>query len=189
MALERMVREGDGPTLVLLHGLGADEVDLFDLGELAPPNWRIVSLRAPVPYGPGYSWFDIDWDESGLRIDVRGAEAAAQVVAQEIAVYDRPVLAGFSQGAMLTWLVLVGGAPLRGAAMIAGAPLAEGPAPEGVPALVIHGSNDPVVPVAAGRGLASLQGPRGRYLETDDPHGIGLEAQAALREWLAGLDR
>ncbi|RYG33484.1 hypothetical protein EON81_18055 [bacterium] len=187
VALERIEHPGEGRTLVFLHGLGADETDLFDLGELAPKGWRIVSLRAPFSYGEGFSWFDIRWNESGLDIDVEGAKRAAKMVIEELAAIEAPVVMGFSQGAMLLWLALLEDAPFLGAAMFSGAPLQEGEASPSVSTLVVHGRNDPVVPVEFGRALGRLQGPMGGYLETDDAHGIGLQAQSAFREWLAKI--
>lgn len=184
MPLERLVSEGSGPTLVLLHGLGANEEDLFGLGELAPEDWQIVSLRAPTQYGSGFAWFGIDWTERGLNIDLPGAKGAAELVIRETSAYDSPIVMGFSQGAMLTWLALTMGAPWRAGAMFSGAPLVDGPAPDAVSTLVVHGRNDAVVPVEYGRRLAEVQGSMSGYLETDDAHGIGLQAQERFREWL-----
>ncbi|CAN5685074.1 phospholipase [soil metagenome] len=187
MNLHRLVREGTGPTLILLHGLGANEEDLFDLGHLAPEDWRIVSLRGPTRYGSGFAWFGIEWTETGLNIDLEGAKRAAELVIQEAAAYDFPIVMGFSQGAMLVWLALTMDAPWRAGAMFSGASLVDGPAPEAVYTLVVHGRNDPVIPIEFGRELSRLQGHMSDYLETDDAHGIGLQAQKYFQKWLQGV--
>ena len=52
-----------GPLLVLLHGYGADERDLFGLAPYLPPEYVVASVRAPLtpPFpAPGYSWYPIE---------------------------------------------------------------------------------------------------------------------------------
>ncbi|MDP5228277.1 MULTISPECIES: phospholipase [Arthrobacter] len=54
--------EGDWegrPLLVLLHGYGANEADLFGLADQLPEDFVVASLRAPIPMGPGYTWFPL----------------------------------------------------------------------------------------------------------------------------------
>ena len=55
--------EGEAPgLLLLLHGSGDSEQGLLPLGAaLAPPTYRVASLRAPLQsgWGPGaYQWFE-----------------------------------------------------------------------------------------------------------------------------------
>ena len=46
------------PILILLHGLGADEHDLMGLASELDGRLLVVTLRAPLEYGPtGYAWF------------------------------------------------------------------------------------------------------------------------------------
>ena len=59
------------PLLVLLHGYGADERDLFGLVPYLPPDFAVAALRAPLapPFpAPGYSWYPIEGLESRLRV-------------------------------------------------------------------------------------------------------------------------
>ena len=48
--------------LVVLHGLGASEVDLLDEGQRLVPSAVVVGLRAPVSHGyrGGFSWWETD---------------------------------------------------------------------------------------------------------------------------------
>ena len=48
------------PLLILLHGIGADENDLFGLVPYLDKSFFIASVRAPytLPYG-GYAWFEL----------------------------------------------------------------------------------------------------------------------------------
>lgn len=90
------------PLLVLLHGYGADEADLFALAEHLPAEFVVAAVRAPLtpPFpAPGFSWYPIE----GLD----GRDPAAVTVAAESliewvdATSDAPLvgLLGFSQGA------------------------------------------------------------------------------------------
>ncbi|MGP3535919.1 alpha/beta hydrolase [Microbacterium sp. RD1] len=90
------------PLLVLLHGYGADERDLFGLAPRLPEAFAVAAVRAPLtpPWpAPGYSWYAID----GLN----GRDSAAVTAAAEglLAWLDAAPpaphvgLLGFSQGA------------------------------------------------------------------------------------------
>lgn len=86
------------PLVVALHGLGSNE---FDLAELAQfwPEYDQVSLRAPLPYGPGFSWYPLALPANPEPAEVR---AAGQLVVDWLAQHIEPsrplVLLGFSQG-------------------------------------------------------------------------------------------
>ena len=93
--------------LVVMHGIGSHEGDLFGLAPHLPAELDIASLRGPIPYGGGFAWFEfspVDSDDHAL-ID----EAAAAVLAWLDGLerqYDRVHLLGFSQGgAMAVQLV------------------------------------------------------------------------------------
>lgn len=69
--------ERDGkPLLVMMHGLGSHEGDLFGLNRFLPPRMVVASLRAPLDYGGGFAWFDANvrsgTDTSLLDASVRG---------------------------------------------------------------------------------------------------------------------
>ncbi len=50
-------QRADRPLLLLLHGKGSHEGDLAGLIPRLPDGFAIASLRAPIPDGPGFSWF------------------------------------------------------------------------------------------------------------------------------------
>jgi len=91
------------PLLVLMHGRGSHEHDLFALAAMLPPQFVIAALRAPLELGPGsYSWFPVG--EPG-----RPSSVAADVAVQ--ALFDwldsmpsaaSVSLLGFSQGGAMT---------------------------------------------------------------------------------------
>jgi len=92
---------GDRPLLVLLHGYGSDEHDLFGLVPFLPDAFVVASLRAPLapPWPtPGASWYPIEGlDGRDPAAVTRAAEAVLAWV--RASVGDAPVgLLGFSQG-------------------------------------------------------------------------------------------
>ncbi|KQQ05266.1 MULTISPECIES: alpha/beta hydrolase [unclassified Rathayibacter] len=95
------------PLLVLLHGYGSHEGDLFSLGAYLPLEPVLASLRAPLPLGGGANaWWP-------LRVPLVAGEPRADPAAVESATrgvlewldsvgHSGPVgLLGFSQGAAL----------------------------------------------------------------------------------------
>lgn len=92
----------DRPLLVLLHGYGADEADLFGLVPFLPGDFVFAAPRAPLlpPWpAPGYSWYPIEGLDG--RDPTRVTVAARALVAwlDDIAPGARTGLLGFSQGA------------------------------------------------------------------------------------------
>lgn len=91
------------PLLVLLHGYGADERDLFGLAPYLPDAFAVAAVRAPLtlPWpSPGYSWYPIEGLES--RDAVKTTDAASRLLHWLDAVAPAPSvvgLLGFSQGA------------------------------------------------------------------------------------------
>lgn len=92
------------PVLVLLHGYGSDERDLFALVPFLPEAFVVAAVRAPLspPFPtPGWSWYPIE------GLDAPGADAVTTAARSLIAWIDAAVapadttigLIGFSQGA------------------------------------------------------------------------------------------
>lgn len=117
MELQYLVREPETITpsttlLVLLHGYGSNEEDLFSFAPTLPEDWLIVSFRAPhnAHYG-GYSWYDIDLMNVENRVDVPQARQSLEnVLANIMSVSNRygltdnqTHLIGFSQGGIISY--------------------------------------------------------------------------------------
>ncbi len=93
------------PLIVLLHGYGSHEGDLFGLSPALPLGPVIASLRAPIPTGPGFAW----WEITGMGTpDPVAVDAAAnQVLAWLDSIsYTSVSLLGFSQGGALALQLL-----------------------------------------------------------------------------------
>lgn len=103
------------PALILLHGFGSNEEDLFSFAGELPKNYYIISVRAPKSLAPyGYAWFDIQFDAYGNKItNDEEAWQAKNIVIDFIneVVNKYPIdkknvnLIGFSQGAILSYAV------------------------------------------------------------------------------------
>lgn len=153
------------PLLMLLHGKGANEDDLFALASHFDPRFMVLSLRAPHEMAPGYyRWYERSEDAEGNSLyDADEVEASRRFLLQSIndahmALGTDPrqtYLFGFSQGAAMA-LAHAFSAPhhLRAAVAIAGRllpsllPLAATPeAMRNLSLLIQHGSDDDVVPL------------------------------------------
>ena len=117
MDLQYVVREPQNinsktPLLVLLHGYGSNEEDLFSFAPTLPEDWLIVSFRAPMNSAyEGYSWYEIDLMNQENRIDVSQAKRSLELILENILkitnqyglTENETHLAGFSQGGILTY--------------------------------------------------------------------------------------
>lgn len=107
--------ERDGkPLLVMMHGLGSHEGDLFGLNRFLPSDLVVASLRAPLAYGGGFAWFQAGAQSSNG--DTSLLDASVQGVLSWLDGLDvKPTtvsLMGFSQGGCMA-LQLIRHAPER----------------------------------------------------------------------------
>lgn len=193
------------PLLLLLHGYGSNENDLFAFADYLHPSLLVVSLRAPhaLPM-MGYAWYSIHFDaEQGKWSDDEEAIGSRKRVLQfmdqlmEIHPYDSSQvhLLGFSQGAILSYALGLT-YPKRFASVIAlsgylNENITELPQPEDAPALYAsHGSLDEVVPFDWGQGSANLLQQKGFSIQFDSfpvGHTIGQDGFYKLLEWQNSL--
>ncbi|MFV0319644.1 MAG: alpha/beta hydrolase [Microbacterium sp.] len=92
------------PLLVLLHGYGADERDLFGLTPYLPSAFVFAAPRAPLspPWpAPGFSWYPIEGLERRDPTHVTAAAAAFIDWVHAQPGHDTIGLLGFSQGAAI----------------------------------------------------------------------------------------
>lgn len=96
------LERGGRPLLVLLHGYGADERDLFGLASYLPDELVCAAPRAPLPPpwpAPGYSWYPIEGLESRDPTHVTRSAAAVIAWLDDVEPDAAVGLLGFSQGA------------------------------------------------------------------------------------------
>lgn len=120
MSLHYLVREPlqnteNPPLLILLHGYGSNEKDLFSFAEELPSDLLIISAQAPYPmdFG-GHAWYAINFDDkNGKFSDLKQARESVHKIANfidEIKIKyntdpNKTFLLGFSQGAILSYSV------------------------------------------------------------------------------------
>ena len=199
-------------SIIVLHGLGADGNDFvpvaqeLDLRSAGPVRFVFPHAPSiPVSINGGYrmpAWYDILSGDIRQRQDEKGLRASLVLVEEIIArekargiPANRIVLAGFSQGCAMALLT-----GLRHAERLAGIigmsgylPLAEttdrerSDANRLTPVFLAHGSQDPVVPLAAGtasRDALKALGYDVEFHEYRMPHSVCPQEIRDMNRWL-----
>ena len=168
-----IIEAGTPPLLLLLHGVGSNEHDLFELAPFLDKRFLIISVRAPNTLGPGsYAWFEVNFTPQGPAINPEQAEASRETlitfIKEAITTYGanpkQVYLMGFSQGAIMSASVALTRPELvAGAALMSGRILPEiqpliasHEELSGFPFLVVHGTADMVLPISYGRASRTL---------------------------------
>ena len=202
MTLQVRVRAPAGDperALVLFHGRGADENDLYPLLDYLDPERRMLGLtpRGPLSLPPGGAhWYvvrEIGYPDSQTFLD--SYTQASELLDSLEVPPDRTVIGGFSQGAVMTYALGLGAGRPRPAAMIALSgfvPTVDGfeldlsrPLP---PIAIGHGTLDPVISVEWSRRARTLLEEAGAdvlYRESPLPHTIDPRFLRELVDWLA----
>ena len=196
--LERPAEGEPAGLLVLFHGRGVDERDLFPLLDELDPQRRLLGVtpRGPLALPPGGNhWYA--FQEVGYPDPVTFLETYA-AVSEWLDGFDfeHVVLGGFSQGAVMTYALGLGEGRPRPAALVAlsgfmptvpGFELnLEPPLP---PAAIGHGTHDPVISVEfsrQARQLLEAAGGEVLYREYPLPHAVDPGFLVELAPWLAG---
>ena len=101
------------PLLILLHGYGSNEEDLFSFASELPNDSYVISVRAPYDLQPyGHAWYAIhfDADENKFSDNVQAKQSVEliasfidEIVKQYPIDTENVTLIGFSQGAILSY--------------------------------------------------------------------------------------
>ena len=101
------------PLLILLHGYGSNEEDLFSFAPELPDDSYVISVRAPYDLQPyGHAWYAIhfDADENKFSDNVQAKQSVEiissfidEIVKQYPIDTENVTLIGFSQGAILSY--------------------------------------------------------------------------------------
>ena len=158
------------PLLLMLHGVGSNEQDLFGMAEYLDPRFFVVSVRSPLAMGPSaFGWYPVIFTAEGAVGDTKKAQEALKTLIQFIemipSVYDidpeRIYLMGFSQGAIMSvFTALTHPDLIAGAVIMSGRLLPEAwnarasdDALRPLHLFAVHGLNDRVLTIADGRNL------------------------------------
>ena len=117
MSLHHLVRAPKvilekNPVIILLHGYGSNEEDLFSFATEIPEEYYVISARAPydMMYG-SYAWYAINFDADENKFsDLDQARSSRDLIVEFIdeCIYkyaidsENVTLLGFSQGAILS---------------------------------------------------------------------------------------
>jgi phospholipase/carboxylesterase len=199
--LRHLVRPPAGEpegALVLFHGRGADEYDLFPLLDALDPERRLLGLtpRGPLSLPPGGAhWYELgQLGAPPVDTFLPTFELASDWLDGIGVPTSRTVIGGFSQGAMMAYALGLGRGRPRPAGIIAMSgffPEVDGfeydltpPLP---PIAIAHGTLDPIIGPEWGRAAkAELEsaGAEILYREYPIPHTIDPSFLMELRPWL-----
>ena len=163
--------------LVLHHGRGVDEHDLFPLGDALDPTHRlhVVAARAPLrlPGSPGNHWYLVPRvghpdPESFHAACLKLVELHDELWERTGIAPEKTVLAGFSMGAVMSYALGLGsGRPVPGGILAFSGflPTVEGwqldlASRQGLRVLIAHGRRDPIIAVDLARQAKSRAGDR-----------------------------
>lgn len=101
------------PLLILVHGYGSNEMDLFSFADELPDSLHIVSIRAPHELGHNsFAWYSINFDADQNKFsDLDEARVSLDKISSFIDDFtennnidtNNIFLVGFSQGAILSY--------------------------------------------------------------------------------------
>ncbi len=209
-SLKHIVREPkvktENPSLLLmLHGYGSNEQDLFSFAHELPDNLLIVSARAPrsIMFG-GYAWYDIHFESDDDKFsDIPQALEARDLIVhfidelQETYQFnpDKSFLMGFSQGTILSYAVALSfPEKIKNIIALSGyinEELIINPSDTSAYASLdffcSHGTIDPVIPVEWARKTPNfLQNLdiKHEYKEYSIGHGVAPQNFTDFKEWI-----
>jgi len=193
------------PLLILLHGVGSNEEDLFSFADELPGKFLVISARAPNSMGQGsYAWYDIDFSTGKTIHNTKLDEKSRAIIIQFISdlkkefSFDekRVYLCGFSQGAIMSLNVgLTRPDLVHGIAVMSGRLLneikphiASKEKLKQLHILISHGTQDQILNIQDARTsnsyLKSLN-LNPTYKEYVEGHGINEEMLFDLVKWLS----
>lgn len=112
---EPRIKHQKNPLLLLLHGYGSNEEDLFSFAQQLPDEYYVISARAPYPLPPyGNAWYAINFDAGMNKFSdneqaIGSRDLIARFIDEITSLYpidkNAVTLIGFSQGAILSYAV------------------------------------------------------------------------------------
>ncbi|HEV3473306.1 MAG TPA: phospholipase [Actinomycetota bacterium] len=189
--------------LILWHGRGADENDLFPLIDILDPDARLIGVtpRGPLALPPGGAhWYQIrelGYPDPATFLATYAAATSwlDRWLEEQSLDHSKVVIGGFSQGAVMSYALTLGANRPRPAGLIAFSgfiPTVEGLTLElegarSLPVVIGHGVFDRVIGVEWGRDAkAKLEavGADLEYREYPLPHTIDPEFLGSVASWV-----
>ena len=204
MSLEHLVRPAAGDpegALVLFHGRGTSEHDLYPLLDALDPGRRLLGAtpRGPLVLPPGGAhWYVVREVGFPDRETFTKSYELVSAWLDELEVpIERTVVGGFSQGAVMSLALGLGRGRPRPAGIVALSgfvPTVDGfeldLSPPLPPVAIGHGTYDPVISVEFGRQAKELLEDAGAevlYRESPMPHTVDPAFVAELQPWVSAV--
>jgi phospholipase/carboxylesterase len=117
MVLQYLVREPQiksekQKAIILLHGVGSNEQDLFSLANQLPQDFYVISSRGQFIVGAGrYAWYNVDFATGKPVYNAEQEASSREVIRAFISQVkqnynlDEIYLGGFSQGAIMSYSI------------------------------------------------------------------------------------
>lgn len=192
------------PLLILLHGVGGNEQNLFSFANDLPSNYLVVSARGPLTLGANsFAWFQVDFSSGRPQINEQQAENARLMLVDFIENLKNELdfdpkqvyLMGFSQGGIMSYSVaLTAPEKIKGIAVMSGRLLpeikpfiADGHRLEKLKIFISHGKQDAVLNYQfATDALAYLEtkGMTPEFHSYDEGHTINKQMFDDVNQWL-----
>ncbi len=184
------------PLVFLLHGRGADADDLVDITPLIG-DYRFVLPNAPEPFEAapglrfGFTWFDGWPAERGSLL--RSRELLLRFIDQIAERYPAPhgkiLMSGFSQGGLMSFDTgFRTQQKLAGIVVMSGALYEDDLPPlRPLPVMIVHGTDDDMIPVLAARRarrVLELHGVEPEYHEFAMGHFVTPESMAVVADFV-----
>ena len=198
--LNRKGTSPNAPLLLLLHGYGSNERDLFSFTAYIPETYHVVSLQAPLSMShESFAWFPIHFTESMERwTNPNEVKKAIDYITKFLLYYEdkemydsnRIFLVGFSQGAMLSYAHGLCSKAVKGIAALSGyidPRFVDFTNKEISSIYVSHGTQDMVVPYAwAEQSVEKLNayGISPEFHSYPQGHGINQDNLTTVIQWL-----
>ena len=193
------------PLLILLHGYGSNEMDLFSFADELPDELLIISARAPMSLGHhSYSWYTINFDQiNGKSSNIAEAKEACKTIASFIDEMtekykvnkEKIFLLGFSQGTILSYAVALNYPEKINYVIALSGHINEDLSPDNIhnklyrklDFFISHGNSDQVLPVEWARltpEIFYILGIRNVYKEYNAGHGVHPQNFYDLKNWI-----
>lgn len=203
---EATVKTEKKPVLIMLHGYGSNEGDLFDISNSLDGRYTVFSLRAPntIP-NSGYCWYPLEFlPDQKFKYDYKEAKKSREKVLAFISnackVYGLDsaniFLMGFSQGSIMAYeIALSAPKKIKGILVLSGRMLDETAALKTdwtavskIKFFIAHGKSDNVINIKDGEKavefLKTKKAVALNYAAYEMPHAISGQELNDIKDWL-----
>lgn len=208
LALHYLIKEpqkkaANNKAIILLHGVGSNEQDLFSLADHLPDDYFIISPRGQFSLGPGrYAWYNVDFSTGKPVFNAQQELSSRKVISEFINQVklkfnlEEVYVGGFSQGAIMSYTIgLLNPRDIKGVIALGGRMLEEikpmlSPNEDlrKLRVFIAHGVQDNTLQVGYARAAKTYLGDLQvalSYHEYEMGHQISPAVLTDLKNWLA----